>query len=132
MKSRSLADKAMWGREARLVEFCLDRFGDIAGFLNESRDHRFNRRLRKVPKAGQLEQGDAVFVGNGTQSDPFSHARLHPAGGTKRTVILGREFVARLNVIVKQAAVIHHAGNEATSCLTAAGRISGRATAQGD
>ena len=63
--------------------------------------------MLEVPGAGELQHRQAVRVGDRAHPFDFFGARLDPAGGAKRSMITRCELMARFDIVVKKAAIIH-------------------------
>src|SRR5580704_4981595 len=76
-----------------LGALALDRLRVDAALLDQRRSHAPDTRVGEVPRARELQHGEAVAGRVGTHQLELVVALLDPSGGTKRTVVVAREGV---------------------------------------
>jgi len=97
------------GERREIIHFCFDRPGCGSDFLNQGGYHALDRSVGKVPQAGKLEHGNAVPLRDRADFLQLFEPGLHPSCRAKGPMVPFSEFVAWLDVAVKQAAVVDDA-----------------------
>ena len=110
--------KAVFRRQgSQFIQLALDRPCVFAELLDHGGHHTLHGGIGERPLAGQLQQGQVVLLGDGADLFDLLVGVLDPAGGAVGAVVAIAEDVAGAHVIMEQAAVIHHAGEDFNAVL---------------